>query len=55
MIVNNHINKNSVNYELSFQAEGLKNMDFFSKSDPLLALYLISEEQEVYIGRTEVV
>lgn len=30
-------------------------MDLFSLSDPMLALYLIEEEQETYIGRTEVI
>lgn len=47
--------KSTVNIELSFICENLFNMDIFSLSDPMIVVYLKSESETTYIGRTEVI
>ena len=41
--------------ELSISCSNLKNLDYFSKSDPVVFLYTKSQADWVKVGRTEVI
>lgn len=47
--------KNTVNIELSFICENLINLDLFSLSDPMVVVFMKTEKEEIFIGRTEVI
>ena len=41
--------------ELSISCSNLKNLDYFSKSDPVVFLYIKRQNDWVKLGRTEVI